>query len=87
MTQETYPGDSTPPPRARRRRLGNLRNVKAYLADVLLRIDSGELDSKTGNALIYGSSTLAGVIEKEINTARLDDIEAQLAALQREVKP
>lgn len=87
MTPETHPGDATPPPRARRRRLGNLRNVKAYLADVLLRIDAGELDTKRGNALIYGVSTIAAVIEKEINTARLDDIEAQLAALQREVKP
>jgi hypothetical protein len=75
-----------PPPKPRRRRLGNLRNVKAGLADVIHRLETEGLDVKRGNALVYAYSSLAGIIVKEIETEKLSAIEAQLATLTAEVK-
>jgi hypothetical protein len=76
-------GAMPPPPQARRRRLGNLRNVKGALGDVIHRIDSGELDVKRANSMIYGLSTLTGVIAKEIEIEELRAIEEQLEELRR----
>lgn len=73
-------GTQTPPPRPRRRRLGSLANVKAGLGDVIRRLESGELEVKRGNALVYAYSALANIMQGE----KLAEIQAQLDELRAE---
>lgn len=73
-----------PPPRQYRRRLGNLGNVKTGLADVIRKLEAGDLNVKLSNALVYAYSVLAGVMETE---KKLGELEERLAALEAEGAP
>lgn len=70
-------GASRPPPtpRAYRRRLANLTNVRTALADVVRRLEDGKVETGQARALIYGLSVLAGIIQGT-------DLEARIAALE-----
>lgn len=69
------PTPSPPAPRAYRRRLSNLTNVRTALADVIRKVESDELEQKKARTLIYGLSVLAGIIQGT-------DLEERLAALE-----
>ncbi len=69
-----------PAPRVYRRRLANLTNVRTALADVLRRLEAGEVETGQARALIYGLSVLAGIIQGT-------DLEQRIAALEAKGKP
>jgi hypothetical protein len=50
--------------------------VKGALADVVRRLESGEMDTRRANALVYALSTLAGVMTTS-------DLEERVAELER----
>lgn len=64
---------ATPAPRPYRRRLANLSNVRACLADVVRGIESGELADGRARVLTYALATLAGVMESEQAAGELDE--------------
>jgi hypothetical protein len=65
-----------PPPRAYRRRLANLRNVRCALADALRALEAGTLEPGKARVMIYGYSVLAGIIQGT-------DLEDRIATLER----
>lgn len=70
-------GASAPPtPKRRGRRLKTVSNVRRGLADVIRRLEAGNMDVKLGRSLIYGLSQLAAVIGAA-------DLEQRIAALER----
>lgn len=71
---------STPGPRRRGRRLGSIANVRAGLADVIRKLEAGELDSKRATCLVYAYATLAGVIKGGELEDRIAALETVLAA-------
>lgn len=76
-------GGTKPPPtpRAYRRRLANMGNVRSALSDVLRRLETGEVETGRARALVYGYSVLAGIISGA-------DLEGRIAALEgRSAKP
>jgi len=76
-------GGPTPPPpvsRKRGRRLGSLGDLRAALAFVIRELEADRMDTRKGRALIYGLSTLAGILQGVDFEARLARVEAALAA-------
>ena len=59
-----------------KKRLNNLKSCRKYLADILNRLDSDELDPTKARTLIYGTATLGTIIEKS-------DLESRIAALEK----
>lgn len=57
------PGQNTR--RHYRRRLANVKNVRTALADVLREFEGGRVNTTQTRTLIYGYSTLAGLIGSE----------------------
>lgn len=76
MADTNDPQTPTPPPRRRGRRLARVAHVKAGLADVIRKLESGALTPKVANALVYAYSTLAGVMTSS-------DVESRVEALER----
>lgn len=60
----------------RRRRLVTARHCRQYLADIVHRIDTGELDSTAGGKMIYGISVILKSVE-------LDEIEKRITELEK----
>ncbi len=59
-----------------KKRLNSLKSCRKYLADILNRLDSDELDPTKARTLIYGTATLGMIIEKA-------DLEIRIAALEK----
>ena len=76
-TVETGESARPLPPRRRGRRLGNIENVKSALADVVRKLESGDLEPKRSNALVYALSTLASIMQGDLEE-RLAAVEATL---------
>jgi hypothetical protein len=68
------------------RRLKNHGDVRRYLASVLNRIESGELDPAIGGRLAYVAGYLLRAIEGDELAERLQRIEGVLDAIRRESK-
>ncbi len=65
------------PPTKRGRRLASITNVRCALADVLRSLEDDTINPTKGRVLIYGFSTLAGLIEGSDLEARLTELENQ----------
>jgi hypothetical protein len=73
----TTPDPQTPtPPKKRGRRLARIANVKTALADVVRKLEAGEITPRVANALTYTLATLAGVMQGA-------DLEERIAQLER----
>jgi hypothetical protein len=70
----------SPPKRRRGRRLARIAHVKGGLADVIRRLEAGEIDARKANALVYAYATLAGVMQSADLERRVAAIEAAQAA-------
>jgi len=62
-------------PRKQKLKLRDLRECKKFLADVILKVESGEMEPQKGNALAYQINILRGVIE-------CSDLEERIRALE-----
>lgn len=69
-----------PPPTKRGRRLKTAGNVRRALADVVRKLETGDLVERRANALTYALSTLANVISAS-------DTEQRLKALEERLRP
>lgn len=69
----------SPPKRRRGRRLARVANVKAGLADVIRKLEAGEITPKVANALVYAYATLASVMQGADLEERIARIEAAQA--------
>lgn len=65
----------TPPKRRRGRRLARIANVKAGLADVIRKLEAGEITPKIANALVYAYATLAAIMQGADLEERLERLE------------
>ena len=82
---ENTGGRERPPasPRAYRKRLGSLTNVRAELADVYRQLRLGEIDQKTARTAVYTLCVLAGIIQGTQLEQRLADLEAKAREARR----
>lgn len=62
--QAATPATPTPP-RAYRRRLGNLDNVRAGLVAAIRGLEAGTIDPRRARVLVYAYSTLAGIMQAQ----------------------
>lgn len=67
-------------PRQRRRRLGNLVNLRCGLADCIRALEDETMEPGRARALIYGYSVLAGIIQGTELEERLAKLESSVAA-------
>jgi hypothetical protein len=85
----TNDGSDSPPlptPRRRGRRLKSIENLRAFVADVLRRVETGvppgaPLDPARARVLLYGASILVTAIGGADLEARVTAIEAAQSAV------
>lgn len=69
-----------------RKRFGTLSDIRRYLADVLNRLDSGELADTEAKSRAYIANILASVIHESDNERRMSEIEKHLRDLKEDRK-
>jgi hypothetical protein len=62
-------------PRKQKLKLRNLKECKKFLADAIIKVESGEMEPQKGNALAYQINILRGIIEGGDIEARLEELE------------
>ena len=77
-TSETAVRSPPPRPRASRRRLASLRNVRTALADALCSLEADRIEPAKARVLIYGYSVLAGIIQGTDLERRIEVLETAL---------
>ena len=75
---ESTPAATDPPPRRRGRRLGSLHNVRSALADVVRRLEAGNIEVGVARAEVYALSTLGSLIVQTDVEQRLTQLEERL---------
>lgn len=68
-----------PPRRRRGRRLARIANVKAGLADVIRKLEAGEITPKVASTLVYAYATLASVMQGADLEERIERLERAAA--------
>lgn len=69
-----------PPPGRRPRRPTTTARVRGVLATVAVKLQTGEMEPKVANALVYALSTLAGIISTCEVEKRLAVLEGRVAS-------
>lgn len=75
---------SPPPPKRRGRRLRSVENVRAFVADVLRKVEASipegaPLDPARARVMLYGASILASLVQGSDFEERLRELERQAA--------
>lgn len=73
---------SPPPPKRRGRRLRSIENVRAFVADVLRKVEGSvpegaQLDVARARVMLYGASILASLVQGSDFEDRLRELERQ----------